>query len=203
MLWRLDADGVEPEEVAAYGPFDIAIGGDHIYFASGTDSATERLGVARVSVVGGDPDWYFRNGTDGTANAVAIDDEYVYWTVRGAAEGAYRAPHAGFGTISAGDALVGADATRIVEIDGLWGHLALADGYLYWLAHDGIERAPKDGGEIETVRSREQWSCCFMDKPVDLNVRGDYVYWVSGEVKSGGLGRVRSDGTDVQPLSRT
>jgi hypothetical protein len=199
-LWRLDLDGGEPVEIAAYGALHLALDRDYLYFASPEDGAYDRLGVGRVPVTGGEPEWYYLNGADGSALTLALDRDWVYWLLGGRMRGLFRAPRDGTGTISAGGVLEGAESTKLGELEDVWGELVLAGDYLYFITLDSIGRMPKGGGAPQTVLSEEQWSCCFLAAPTRLAVAGEHLYWTSGEVASGGLGRVRVDGGDMQEL---
>jgi hypothetical protein len=130
----------------------------------------------------------------------------VYWisgfadVAAGIDAGVYRAPHDGFGSLSPGGVLQGAKREMLVATSNVYGHLVLSGAYLYWIEFGGLARVKKDGGEVEHILSKEQWSCCFRYPPAEFVVSGEYIYWVTAETETGGLGRIRVDGTEMQPL---
>jgi hypothetical protein len=196
---RLDGSGVEPRFIPASAqvrPYDLAVGGDHIYWTStaetshvpdGPPPASAAIGRAKLDGTDVEPAFVTEIGGFPSFANLAVDDRYLYWATGTSSPlelGPYPISPWARGVRQIGRARLDGSGVERNFISGLrvtgYG-IAVDRRHVYWtdLGAGRIGRARKDGSHVEKAFIRVPYGV------IDVAVEGKHLYWTSAFTPAG------------------
>lgn len=179
-------DGSEATLMFDHAASFLEVAGGFVYFGNWDGPLQQVLG--RQPLAGGEVEWLApKAGISGLAS----DDEYVYW-LESNPWGVRRMAHAG------------GEVELVQETPELWGFLAVDETHLYWITHQGLSRAPKQGGEEEKILEPDDFKPYLDGFPISFALSDEHVFMASGAGYVGTRGallRMNKDGSELTLLA--
>jgi virginiamycin B lyase len=180
---NLDGTGVDQSFItgaSAFGPYGVAVDGQHIYWANSNTNV-----IGRANVDGSGVDQSFITGVFYSVG-VAVDGQHIYWANYNA------------GAIGRAN-LDGTDVNQsFIRTPSLPNGVAVDGQHVYWTNSYagglyGVGRANLDGSGVD------QSFITMATGPSGVAVDGQHIYWANTSGNT--IGRANLDGTDVDQSS--